>query len=153
MKASKGMLIAAIGLFCLGVFSILSSYQLEIWARIPWDIRAVGLGTGFISISVGFLALYVSRISDRRMKAMANLEFYEKIAVVENYIAAVKSRTPVVAKSIKHDLIAAKQLNNYVDSKIKNALDEKIDELKKEANIDSQKYTDLIEELTNLLGR
>jgi len=53
MKASKGMLIAAIGLFCLGIFVVLSSYKLEIWNKIPWDIRAVGLGTGFISISVG----------------------------------------------------------------------------------------------------
>lgn len=149
MTASKGMLIAAFGLFCLGVFSILSSYQLEIWARIPWDVSAVGIGAGFISISIGFLALYVSRISGERMKAMANLEFHEKIAVVENYIAAVKSRIPVVAKSIKHDLIGAKQLNNYVDAKIKKELDNKIDELKNEASKDSQNYRDLIEELTN----
>jgi len=150
MKASKGMLVSVIILFLLGVFIVFSSYQLEIWANISWNIGACALGASVIGVSIGFLALYISLKSGERVKAMANLEFHEKMAVVENYIAAVKLRKNVVAKSIKYDLTAAKQLNEYVDSKIKNELDKKIDELKKEATEDPQKYKELIEELTNV---
>ncbi len=150
METSKGILISAIALFLLGVFIVFSSYQLEIWANIPWNIGACALGASVIGVSIGFLALYVSLKSGERMKAMANLEFNEKMAIVENYIAAVRLGNNVVAKSIKYDLGAAKQLNKYVDSKVKNELDERIDELKKQATEDPQKYKDLIKELTNL---
>lgn len=156
MKVSKGMLVSAIILFLLGVFIVFSSYQLEIWANIPWNIGACALGASVIGVSIGFLALHISLKSGERMQAMANLEFYEKMAMVQQYIMDLSQPdtdewNKAYADKIFYDLKGAKQLDKYVDSKIKKELDKKIEELKREAAEDPEKYKDLIEELTSLL--
>ncbi len=78
--------IAAIVLLIMGVIILLSSYNKSLWSQIIWDRTAVGVGVGIISISIAAFALNVSLESDERMRAMANLEFYEKISVIEHYI-------------------------------------------------------------------
>jgi hypothetical protein len=157
MKANKVMLIAAITIFVFGIFVVLSSYQLEMWSKIPWDIRAVGLGTGFLSISIGFLALYVSNISDRRMKAMAKLEFYEKMAMVQQYIMDMSRTDPdtytynkAYADRIFYDLKGAKQLEDWVkDPEIIKMLSDGIQKLMNKV-LAEQKHENLIKRLQQI---
>jgi len=144
--ASKVLLFSAIILFLIGIFLFFSAYQLEIWANVPWNIGACALGASVIGVSIGFLALYVSLKSDERMKAMANLEFYEKIAMVENYIFTVKARQNVVVEAIYNDIKAAKQLKKYVNPEIEQKLDNKIQELINIA-LQDHPYGDLVKRL------
>jgi predicted Rossmann fold nucleotide-binding protein DprA/Smf involved in DNA uptake len=115
------------------------------------------LGVSIIGVSIGLIAMHVSWKSDERMTAMANLEFHEKIAVVEAYISDVYigrseagKALEAHAKRIYHDIKGAKQLNRYVDPEIKNQMDEEIKKLKNIAEQEQEKYKKLIEKLNDL---
>ena len=148
MNTNKILLAVAIILFLIGVFCVFSSYQLAIWDNTSWDIGATSLGVSLIGVSIGFLALYISLESGRRMNAMANLEYYEKMAVIENYITDIKSGKELRVGSLKYDIVSAHQLNKFVDKIIEQELDRKINELKSEVN-KNEKYKNLINELWN----
>jgi hypothetical protein len=65
------------GLLVLGIFLGIYGYKLvniDLWA----------LGIGFISAALGFIGLEMGEKSNERMRAMADLEFDEKIAVLAN---------------------------------------------------------------------
>ncbi len=86
-------------------------------------------GLAIFGIGTGFIGLGVARKSDKRMAAMASLEFYEKIAVIENYINYIRSGPNVVSEAIYNDIKAAKQLKRYVKPEVEEELNRKIQEL------------------------
>ena len=74
---------------------------------------------------------------------MANLEFYEKMAVVENYISLVNPDSNVVVKAICNDIKGAKQLKKYVKPEVEQELNDKIQELINIA-LEKHPYGDLV---------
>jgi len=115
-------------LFVVGSLLILASYS-KVWANIQWNPEIVGIGIGLVSIAIADFAWMVSTESDDRMKAMANLEFYEKIAVIETHIANVRKGDPIVVGTVYNDIKAAMQLKKWVNPTIKQQLDDKVHEL------------------------
>lgn len=95
----------------------------------PWDISMLGLGLTFIALAIALISLRIAEKSGERMRAMANLEFNEKIAVIETYIARVKAKQNVVVEAVYNDIKAAKQLKEYVKHEIEQELNKKIQEL------------------------
>gem|GEM_PF-5841602 len=80
-------------------------------------------GLSCISVGLGLIAVAQGAKSDERMRAMANLEFREKIAVMNNYIDKLRptAQKPTTAKlspfdikCIEQDLRAALELKNWV---------------------------------------
>jgi len=147
-----GYLCWAIGVVFL-ISALLQGFAIrDLIYLFSFGIAAFGIGTGFIGLSV-------AGKSGERMKAMATLEFYEKIAVIESYIQCVaESYIPpsedskkAFANRIYNDIKGAKQLKGYVHSKIDGELNKKVDELKHKAdNKDSQNYKELIDKLIEL---
>ena len=136
------------GLFASGIALVLAAY-LDIWEGIIWDARIVGIGFSLVSISIAGFALSVSRESGDRMKAMANLEFYEKIGVLEYHIENVKNGNSIVVGTVCNDIRGAMQLKNYVEPTVKQRLDDKIQELI-EVALGGQPYAELVRQLQQL---
>jgi len=117
--------------FAIGLFVIISPL-------VAWDKSMLGLGIGIIAFVVGAMSMKISTESDKRMKAMANLEFYEKIAVIQGYLEnAIRTNSPsnpeadrAYADRIYYDIKGAKQLEEWVkDPNIKQTLNEEIQRL------------------------
>lgn len=169
-KTARAMaeMLDPVGRICwvLGIITILvAAFAPALEPTLQLSLTALGLA--MFGIGTGFIGLSVARKSDERMVAMANLEFYEKIAVIEAYISDIygsdlRKQTSAEeeerrkrifgahADRIYHDIKGAKQLNKYVDPEIKNKLKKEIDRLKNLASKDPQKYKELIENLTKL---
>lgn len=134
-----------------------------LWYLVPKDLLAtvkydlIGFGVGAIGVGVGIYSTGVARDSDKKMNSLANLQFYEKMAVIESYMQAVaesyvplndESRT-AFASRIFNDIKGAKQLSQYVDPKLKEELDSKIRKLITRAS-NLQPYVELVERLREL---
>ncbi len=93
-----------------------------------FGIAAFGVGTGFVGLGI-------ARRSDKRMTAMANLEFCEKMAMVQSYImglsqADLDQHNKAYANKIFYDLKGAKQLKGWIkDPEITKMLDSEIQHL------------------------
>ena len=129
--------LTSIAVFILGVvaLSLHPFIPLEIRQSAGYDI--VNFGVGAIGISVAILALgiavksgEIAEESDKRMKAMANLEFYEKMAVIDAYTSDIGKEPEAYANRIYHDIRGALELKEYVEPAIKDKLDEKIKAMK-----------------------
>lgn len=110
----------------------------------------VNFGASAIGIGIAFLSLDIASQSDNRMKAMANLEFHEKIAVLENYLVSVRLGRRVVVKSLGHDVDGAMQLRKFVEPDLEADLKQKLKELVAEAFQYLPLYADLIAEIFRL---
>ena len=78
---------------------------------------------GIISIFVSAIALYISIRSDQKMKALANLEFDEKLAVMASHSGRIKTdRSLSFIETIKNDFSAVSNLQKYADRKKKEEL-------------------------------
>lgn len=136
---------------------------LVLWYLVPKDLLAtvkydlIGFGVGAIGVGVGIYSTGVARDSDKKMSSLANLQFYEKMAVIESYMQAVaESYVPpndesraAFASRIFNDIKGAKQLSQYVDPKLKEELDSKIQKLiTRTSNL--QPYVELVERLREL---
>jgi len=137
------------------------------WTILSAGIGIVGIGIAMIAKGIAEVSWKIGHESGKRMEAMANLEFYEKIAVVEAYVSDIYSsdltkKTPTEEKErrekaleahadrIYYDIKGAKQLNKYVDPQIRNKLKEEIDKLKNIASKEAEKYKELIEKNNEL---
>lgn len=75
----------------------------------------VAIVLGIISLLISGLALWISMGSDRRMQAIASLDFHEKLAVMASHLRNVKQDySPLRAEQIKNDFAAASSLLRYV---------------------------------------
>lgn len=124
--AEKTLYISIILLLIIGFLMTLLSSNRDLWATVHWDLAVFSVGVSIISLGIAILALYYSQKSDKRMQAMADLEFYEKIAVIENYLFAIKNHQTFAADAVYYDIKAAMQLIRYASTDAKTLLKSKI---------------------------
>lgn len=78
---------------------------------------------GIIAIGISIIAIYISIKSDKRMKALASLEFDEKLAVMASHSERIKTDKSLgFIERIKNDFSAASNLQKYADAKKKEEL-------------------------------
>jgi hypothetical protein len=90
MKQSKriqgkrtGLLVIAIAWI---VFGLLFNFLIYLTSDLSLKLGFLAVGIGIVSIGVGGLGMWIARESDDKMKALANLEFDEKVVAMENYL-------------------------------------------------------------------
>jgi hypothetical protein len=77
-------------------------------------IENIALGLGALSLLVSVVAVWIAISSDRRMRALSNLEFQEKLAAMAGHLNAVKQdKSPLRAERIRNDLVAVSSLQEY----------------------------------------
>lgn len=156
---TRGLRLQHIGILAV----VIGLAAMVLWYRVPEDLLAtakydlIGFGVGAIGVGVAIYSTGVARDSDRKISSIANLQFYEKMAVVESYMQLVaesyippndEGRT-AFANRIFYDIKGARQLSQYVDPRLKKELDIKIQELiTKTSNL--QPYTELAARLVEL---
>jgi len=97
---SAGRILEVLGIGYMGAILILAYFKI-----VPMDLYQFcaleSLGLGFIAIGLSFTGLDISLSSEERMKALTNLNYYEKMAMLEGY----KSRYAIyTTDTIKRDL-------------------------------------------------
>jgi len=112
-----------------GLTLIVLSNDRTLWDTVKWDTTVVGVGLGSVSLAAATLALLISTNSDKRMKAMANMEFYEKMAVLDGYVVEQGKQDQRSADRVYHDVKGALQLIEYVDPMIAGQLTDRIKEM------------------------
>lgn len=121
------------------------------------ELSLIALGLAFFGIGTGFISLSVSNKSDDRMIAIANLEFYEKMAVAQLYIRDMSQPDSdewkkAYADRIYYDLKGAKELEQWVKSpELKSRFNDAIQDLLNKA-LNGQKYEQLIKRLYEIKG-
>lgn len=152
--SSFGLLVAFLTIYFQFCTTLDTTIRLTI---LSIGIGLIGVGFTLVAKGIAETSWKISSDSDKRMAAMANLEFHEKIAVVEAYISDIYIGRSEAGKALEahaariyHDIKGAKELNRYVDPEIKNQLDEEIKKLKNIAEQEQEKYKKLIEKLKDL---
>lgn len=75
----------------------------------------LALGLGILSLIISAFALRLAISSDYRMKALSNLQFQEKLAVMANHLIILHGKkSPLVAERILNDFEGATHLRRYV---------------------------------------
>lgn len=138
----------SIGLFGLAIAVFFTIPTISEWKPID-NTTGISWGISLVAIALALIALGIASDSDKRMAAMANLEFYEKMAVVENYKAFVNLGRSLVVEAIYNDIKGAKQLKKYVNPEIEQELNKKIQELIDIAR-QKQSYGNLISRLQDV---
>jgi hypothetical protein len=127
--------------YAIGIIGIIALLLYPLVRGVPLEIvgyNIVGFGVGAIGIAVGIYSTTVAKESDRRIAAIANLEYYEKMAVIESYIKQVNESLPLPDKTSKeafanrifNDIKGAKELEPYVKPEVKDKLNSQIIKLK-----------------------
>jgi acetylglutamate kinase len=80
-------------------------------------MTAVLIGLGLIAVGVAINAIASVRGSTRRMRAIANLVFHEKIAIIDSYRGNPQEQ-------IEHDRQAALELSEWVEPGLRQEFDE-----------------------------
>lgn len=120
-------------------------------------LNFTALGLAIFAIGTGFISLSVSNKSDDRMIAIANLQLFEKMAVVQAYIKDLtqpdsEGWNKAYADRIYYDVKGAKELEQWVrDPELKVKFNEAIQELLDKA-LKGQKHEHLIKRLYELKG-
>ncbi|MGH8500533.1 MAG: hypothetical protein ACRERV_17230 [Methylococcales bacterium] len=77
-------------------------------------IEYIALALGALSFLISVVALWLAIISDRRMQALSNLEFQEKLATMARHLSNIRQdRSSLGAEQILNDLAAASSLQKY----------------------------------------
>ena len=129
---------------------LLHRVQPNISNLVGYDV--VNFGASAIGIGIAFWSLDIALASDNRMKAIANLEFREKMAVIEDYLSQVRNKEDVVVKALGHEIDAVKQLEKFVGPQLNHELGEKLEELVDEAKKYESRYADLIAEIQRVMA-
>ncbi|MBA7499438.1 hypothetical protein ES704_02182 [subsurface metagenome] len=136
----------------IGIGLLLSSYQQALWSGVVWRLDVAGLGIGIISVSIASLAMNISLNSDKKVTAIADMQFYDKMAVIQTYLMKISPEDSdeynrAYADRIFYDLKAAKQLEKWVSSpEIAKMLDGEIQNLM-DKTLSGQKYEHLVKRL------
>ncbi len=80
-------------------------------------LNATLIGLTLIAVGIAIWSIAAVRGSYRRMRAIANLVFHEKIAIVNSYMGNEQEQ-------IEHDRQAALELSGWVDPKLKQEFEE-----------------------------
>jgi acetylglutamate kinase len=80
------------------------------------SVVLIALGLGAVSIGLGMVAWAQSRESVQTMKAMANLVFHEKIAIISGYLGKREGQ-------VEHDRLAALEFEKWVQPRLKQEFD------------------------------
>lgn len=139
-----GIIVGLVGVIAIVLFTIAPQ---EILHAAKYDV--VGFGVGAIGVGVGFYSAGVAVESTGMIKSMANLEFYEKIAIVGEYLHVIDAKADIVADRIYYEIKGAWQLKKYVDPKIERELDNKINALKGKI-LEGQQYGELLNRIQQL---
>jgi len=75
-----GVAIVLVGIGLLVVF--LSHITTDLYLKMAF----IGAGVGIVAIGVAFLGAWIAQKGDNKMRAIANLEFDEKVVAMENYL-------------------------------------------------------------------
>jgi len=148
-----------IGRICwyLGIVVIAVAILAFTSSDIVVQISFTALGLALFGIGTGFISLGVSRKSDDRMMAIANLQLFEKMAVMQAYIQDLNQPdseewNKAYADRIYYDLKGAKELEQWVgDPELKVKFNDTIQELLDDA-LKGQKHEHLIKKLYELKG-
>ena len=140
-----------IALFGLAIAIFFTVPMVSEW-RVVDSATAISWGVALVSIGIAVYAIGISKGSDERMQAMANLEFYEKMAMVQQYTVDLSQPdtdqwNKAYANKIFYDLKGAKQLEEWVkDPEIAKMLHDGIQTLIDQA-LAGQKHEHLIKRL------
>ncbi|MBM3942726.1 MAG: hypothetical protein FJ316_07380 [SAR202 cluster bacterium] len=73
---------------------------------------------GLLSLVISVLAVWIAWKSDRQMKALSDLQFHEKRAVLARHLSELgKDKSTLRAERIRNDLEAVTSLRRYVSKK------------------------------------
>jgi hypothetical protein len=70
--------------------------------------------------------LHTTQMADERIQAIANLEYLEKIAVLEDYIYRIENGQPVSVKSLYYDIRALQHIERFANPGIRQELNRKL---------------------------
>jgi len=73
--------------FVLIALGILVTFLSRLSTDLSIKTALIGVGVGIIAVGIGFLGVWIAQKSDNKMAAIANLEFDEKGAMIEEYEA------------------------------------------------------------------
>lgn len=74
----------------------------------------IALGLGGLSLLVSAIAVWIAISSDRRMKALSDLEFQEKLAAMAGHLSNLRQdKSSLRTERIRNDLAAVSSLKNY----------------------------------------
>ena len=108
-SSGRGVVYGA-GFACPGIVSLGLGLYYE-------NLEAVVLGAVLIAVGLAIYSVATVRGSDRRMRAIANLVFHEKIAIIGSYMGKQQ-------KQIEHDRQAAVELGEWVEPRLKKEFEE-----------------------------
>jgi len=141
-----------IGLIPIGIVVWIISYIFS-------DINSLSVALGLFSVALGLVAISIGGKADLRMRAMANLEFDEKMGVIQTHIERIKKNMNPVADQIYYDVSGCVRLQNWMGKSERTKLREKIFDIIKamewykdnERQIwEESKYADLTKQLRTL---
>jgi hypothetical protein len=77
-------------------------------------IEYLALGLAGLSLLISLVAAWIAISSDRRMKALSDVEFYEKLAAMAGHLRTIRQdKSSLHAEQIRNDLAAVSSLKNY----------------------------------------
>jgi len=144
-----GLLIAFLTIYFQFCTTIQTTIRLTI---LSIGIALIGVGFTLVAKGIAEVSWKIAFDSDERMRAMANLEFYEKMAMIQVYITCMCQKgtdeyNKAYADRIFYDLKGAKQLEEWVkDPEIAKMLDDGIKTLIAKA-LAGQEHEHLIKRL------
>jgi len=111
------MKLLSVGLGILVILSLIISILIAI------KILSLSVGLGILSCSISIIAIVIAIISDRMMRAIANLEYDEKLAIMADHSEKIKkNKSWGSIERIKNDFSAVSNLQKYADEKKKEKL-------------------------------
>ena len=100
--------------FGMGIGFVAIGIAVWILSVVFSDISVLAVALALISLALAFIAIAMGGRSDARMKAMANLEFDERLAVMTDYTEPASSW-----ENVLYDTRAALRLEHWADKPMK----------------------------------
>ena len=86
-------------------------------------MELLSVGLGMLSFIISIIAIVIATKSDQKMKAIVNLEYDEKLAIMASHSERIKTDKSLGSiERIKNDFSAVSNLQKYADDKKKEKL-------------------------------
>jgi len=86
-------------------------------------MELLSAGLGILSFIISIFAIKIAKKSDQMMRAIANLEYDEKLAIMASHSERIKNdKSSGYIERIKNDFSAVSNLQKYADEKKKEKL-------------------------------